>query len=125
MEKVKNFYDLKVWQKAHNVSLDIYKISKKFPKDEKFGLVSQIRRASFSVTSNIAEGFGRYHYKDKIKFYHQARGSSMEVQSQLLLGRDLNYINKKTVEELFFKLQGVNKGLNGLISSINKNLKNS
>ncbi|MDD5071499.1 MAG: four helix bundle protein [Patescibacteria group bacterium] len=75
-ETIKHFTQLFAWQKNHNLVLQVYKLTKKFPKDELFGLVSQIRRAVCSITGNIAEGYGRYHYKDKIRFYTIARGSS-------------------------------------------------
>lgn len=67
-QEVRTFQDLKVWQDAHNLTLKIYKITKQFPKDEQFGLISQIRRAASSIGANIAEGFGRFHYKDLADF---------------------------------------------------------
>ena len=66
---VKTFYQLKVWQKAKDLCIEIYKTTQEFPKEELFGMTSQIRRASSSVCANIAEGFGRYHYNDKIRFF--------------------------------------------------------
>jgi len=90
--EIKHFTDLKAWQKNHELALAIYQLTKKFPKDEMFSLTSQIRRAGVSITSNIAEGFGRYYFKDKIRFYIMARGSSTEVQNQLILAKDLGYI---------------------------------
>ena len=123
--KVKNFYDLKVWQDAHGVTIEIYKVTKNFPKEEQFGLISQIRRAASSITANIAEGFGRFHYKDKIKFYQQARGSAMEVQDHLFLSKDLGYLNNDLANNLFDEINIVIKEINGLVSSINNQLKNN
>jgi four helix bundle protein len=92
-KKIYNFYELDVWKKAHELGLNIYKITKNFPKEELFGITSQLKRAINSVTANIAEGFERYYFKDKIKFYYQARGSLAEVQNFLLLAKDLGLIN--------------------------------
>lgn len=79
-DKIQNFYELNAWKKAHELVLEIYKITKNFPKDELFGIISQLRRAACSIAANIAEGFERYHFNDKIRFYYQARGSVAEVQ---------------------------------------------
>lgn len=76
---IKNFYDLVAWQRGYQLVLDIYKITKDFPKEEMYGIVSQLRRAASSITANIAEGFERYHFKDKTRFYYQSRGSIAEV----------------------------------------------
>jgi len=119
-KEIKDFYDLEVWQKAHQFALDIYKISKNFPLEERFGLINQLRRAVTSITANIAEGFERYHYKDKIRFYYQARGSVAEVQNFLLLARDLNFINSITYKNLNETGNRVRQLINGLIRSINK-----
>ena len=100
--------------------LEIYKITKFFPKDELYGVVSQIRRAISSVTANIAEGFSRFHFLDKIRFYHQARGSVAEVQSFLILARDLGYIDNLKFQDLMVKSQQVGQLINGLIRSIEK-----
>src|SRR3989338_7664104 len=98
--RIQNFYDLDAWRVSHSLVLDIYRITKDFPKEELYGVVSQLRRAASSITANIAEGFARYHYKDKIRFYHQARGSAAEVQSFLLLAKDLEYISLEKCIEL-------------------------
>lgn len=90
-KRINTFEDLETWQFAHKFALGIYKITKGFPKDELYGLVSQLRRAALSITSNIAEGFSRYHYNDKIRFYYNARGSISEVKNCIILSRDLNY----------------------------------
>lgn len=92
-DTIKNFYDLDAWKKAHHLTLLVYKATKSFPGEEKYGLTSQLRRASSSVGANIAEGFSRFHFKDKVKFYYQARGSVSEVQNFLVLARDLGYLS--------------------------------
>ncbi|OGJ52258.1 hypothetical protein A2335_02175 [Candidatus Peregrinibacteria bacterium RIFOXYB2_FULL_32_7] len=119
---VKNFYDLEVWKEAHKLILEIYKIIKTFPKEERFGIIEQLRRAGTSITANIAEGFGRYHFKDKIKFYYQSRGSLLEVQNFLLLSKDLGYINTEKYNECEKKIDGIKKLTNGLINSISKQI---
>ncbi len=118
MEEIKNFYDLNAWKKGHNLALEIYKITRLFPKDEIYAMISQLRRASSSVTANIAEGFARYHFKDKIRFYYNARGSATEIQSFLLLAKDLGYINFQTCKRLGEDANEVGKLINGLIRSI-------
>ncbi len=95
MSNIHHFTHLIAWQKNYQLVLKIYKITKKFPKEELFGLVSQIRRAAVSITANIAEGYGRFHSKDRIRFYLQARGSSTELQNHLILAHDLNYITEE------------------------------
>lgn len=113
---IKNFYDLKVWQDAHKLALRVYLETKPYPKDEQFGLVSQMRRAASSVTANIAEGFGRFHYKEKVNFYQLARGSAVELQSHIFLSQDLGYLPKEIARTLFLEINVVLKELNGLIS---------
>ena len=113
--KIDNFYDLDTWKEAHLLVLGIYKITENFPAHEIYWVTSQLRRAASSITANIAEGFSRYHYKDKIKFYYQARGSVSEVQNFLILSRDLNYITTKKCAELGSKAHTIRKLINGLI----------
>lgn len=90
---MKSFKELKVWQKAHELVLCIYKITKKFPEDEKFGLISQMRRAAVSIASNIVEGFHRYSDKVSNNFYDIADGSIEELKYQLILSKDLKYLS--------------------------------
>ena len=118
--KIKSFTDLIAWQKAHRVAIMTYKITKEFPHSELYGLVSQMRRAAISVTSNIAEGFSRQSAKEKIQFYHMALGSDTELQNQLLLANDLNYIEAGVFTEAMNSLIEVNKLVNGLIKSLRK-----
>jgi four helix bundle protein len=113
--KIKNFTDLNAWKEAHKLVLLVYKLTKLFPKEEQFGLTNQIRRAVVSVTSNIAEGFSRSSYKEKSQFYSIALGSLTEVQNQLLIARDLEYLPKDQFPEIAIVTVTVNKLLNGLI----------
>jgi four helix bundle protein len=92
--RIKSFTDLHSWQEGHKLVLAVYELTKKFPEDEKFGLVSQMRRAAVSVTSNIAEGFSRDSYADKKHFYVMSHGSLTELQNQLLIARDVKYIKE-------------------------------
>ena len=113
--KIKSFTDLNAWKEAHSLVLEVYEITKTFPKEEQFGLTNQIRRAVVSVTSNIAEGFSRSSYKEKSQFYSIALGSLTEVQNQLLIAKDLSYITKDKFSNLAEDTITVNKLLNGLI----------
>jgi four helix bundle protein len=117
--KIKNFYDLEVWQKGHLFVIKIYKITSKFPNEEKFGITSQMRRATASITANIAEGFARFHFKDKIKFYLQSRGSVAEVQNFLMLAKDLGFIDLNIFNILIKEVDEIGRLINGLIRSIN------
>lgn len=118
--KIKSFTDLDAWKEAHRLVLMIYKITKDFPKEEAFGLTSQIRRAVISITSNIAEGFSRQTYKDKIQFYSIAKSSLTEAQSQLLIAKDLSYINKQDFNDIANQTIITHKLLNGLIKKSKK-----
>src|ERR1035437_1229381 len=99
-KKIKCFNDLKAWQEAHALVLMVYKCTESFPDKEKFGLTNQLRRAVISVTSNIAEGFGRQTSKEKIQFYYHSNGSLLEIKSQLFAGRDLKYLTDINFEKL-------------------------
>jgi four helix bundle protein len=115
--KIKNFMDLDAWKEGHQLAIGIYQLTLKFPKEEKFGLTSQLRRAGVSVTANIAEGFSRYYFKEKIKFYYISRGSLSEIQNLLLVARDISYINKNEFTQFFDHCDKVTAIINGLIRS--------
>lgn len=120
MAKITSFRDLVAWQEAHKLVLDIYELLKDFPKNEKFSLTNQIQRSAISITSNIAEGFGRRTAKDKIQFYSVARGSLAEVESQMLTACDLEYIsgqNEWCSSERNKQAVKVDKLITGLIKS--------
>jgi len=114
---ISDFYDLDVWKQGHKLVLMVYKILKTFPKEEKFGVCDQLRRASSSITANIAEGYGRYHFTDKIRFFIQARGSVKEVQNFILLSKDLQYITDSVAKDIWGQTKSVEKLINGLIKS--------
>src|SRR5688572_9093768 len=117
--KIKSFTDLITWQKGHNLILEIYKITRAFPKEELFNLTTQLRRAGVSFTSNIAEGFSRSTFPDKSRFYSMALGSLTEIQNQLLLARDLGYLPGELFVGLANKTVELNKMTNGLIKKSN------
>lgn len=112
--KIKSFTDLNAWKLGHILVLDIYKITKKFPTEERYGLISQMQRAGVSITSNIAEGFSRNTNKDKVQFYCIAHGSLMELQNQLLIARDLKYLDKNKFDLIAQQTIVVGKLINGL-----------
>ncbi len=112
--KIRSFTDLFAWQEGHKLVLMIYKTTEKFPDKEVFGLINQMRRAAVSITSNIAEGFSRNTAKDKYQFYSVAQGSLTELQNQLLISRDVGYLNKELFDELAEQTIVVNKLINGL-----------
>lgn len=115
--KIKSFTDLKAWQEAHRLVLMVYKTTKQFPKEELFGLTNQMRRSSVSISSNIAEGFSRKSEKDKIHFYNISLGSTTELQNQLLIARDIKYIDNRDFLKLSDQTILVHKLTNGLIKS--------
>lgn len=113
--KLTHFSQLEVWQLSKVLTLHIYKCTSKFPQSEKFGLVSQLRRASVSIVSNIAEGFGRILPKDKSRFYVIARGSLDEIECQLMVSHELNMLNKQNFDFAVSKIISIKKMLNALI----------
>ncbi len=116
-KKIQSFTDLEVWQEAHKLVILIYEITKKFPKEELFGLTSQMKRAAISITSNIAEGFSRFSYKEKVQFYSIARGSLTELQNQLLTAKDIIYLDSESFKQLSNQSIIVHKLLNAFIKS--------
>lgn len=115
MEKTKAYTDLDVWKEARALVKTVYISSSDFPKSEEFGLKNQLRRAIISVPSNIAEGCGRHYPKDSIQFFHIARGSLYEAETQLYLSFDLTYINEEQLALLLNKIETTRKLLSGFI----------
>ena len=116
--KIKNFTDLNTWKEGHKLVLMIYSVTKKFPREEMFGLVSQMRRCVVSITSNIAEGFGRQSNREKNRFYNMSQGSITELQNQLIISKDVEYLKKEVVKKIIEQSVIVQKLLNGMIRKI-------
>ncbi len=120
---LRNYKDLKVWQKAYQLCLEIYRITKGFPREETYGLISQIRRAAVSVVCNIAEGYGRKTTLEYIRSLYIAYGSICELETQILLSGDLGYIEAGKLEKLQDEMGEVERMLKALIKSLeNKRL---
>lgn len=115
---MRDFHNYKVWSKAHQIALDIYKKTKSFPKEELFGLTSQIRRASMSIPFNIAEGCGRRSDSEFANFLNIAAGSAAEVEEELLMSFDLEFIDKESYQQLNQEVTEVKAMLSKLIDSI-------
>ncbi len=111
---MKNFKNMKVWGKAHMLTLETYMITKEFPKDEIYGLVSQMRRSASSIATNIAEGCGRYTDADYARFIVYSMGSANELEYQFILSQDLKYINQKQYNVLDIQINEIKKMLVGL-----------
>jgi four helix bundle protein len=111
--------DLKCWQKGVDLAISVYSATRNFPKDEVFGLSSQLRRAAVSVASNIAEGKGRLSNKDSLRFFGNARGSLFEVETQIDIAEKLHYLAATDAERLRSNISETGKMLNGLIRLMN------
>ena len=133
--EVKGFENLEVWQIGRDLVLKVYALTASLPQSEAFGLTAQIKRAALSVPANIAEGFGRYHYMDKARFYLNARGSLYELRSHLLIARDLGYVEQSpaiskslqvspAVSDVLTLVDTLSVKLNNLIAATRK-LKNN
>jgi four helix bundle protein len=114
----RKFQDLVVWQKSMDLVTEIYRLTRSFPKEEIFGLVSQLRRAAVSVPSNIAEGQGRLTEKEFRQFLGNARGSLSEVETQILIAKNLGYLDETNLNSILSIISEVGRVLNGLLSSV-------
>ena len=115
----KTFRDLKVWQKSHNLTLKIYRITKQFPGEEKFGIISQLRRSASSIPTNIVEGFKRRSAKEYNYFLNIADSSLEETKYHLILSSDLEYLSKEDFNELEELCNEIGRMLNGLQKKLN------
>jgi len=116
LSTIKSFEELPVWQDARKFTNKIYNLTDKFPKEELYGLTSQIRRASVSIMSNIAEGFDRRSDKELTNFLSMSRASSSEVQNDLYIALDLKYINQSEFNQLYQEAKKIAKQINGLMT---------
>lgn len=119
-QKIKKFTDLNAWKEAYKLVLLVYKYTDNFPQKETFALVSQLRRASVSVTSNIAERFSRRTKKEKVQFYFMSLGSLTEIQSQILIAKGVGYLRVREFDIIDKQAINVHKLVNGLIKGTNK-----
>ena len=117
-EMIKNYKDLKVWQKSYELCLKIYKITAKFPNEERYGLTSQIRRSAVSIASNIAEGYGRKTTLDYIRMLYISYGSVCELETQILLAGDLGFIEKSELGTIKKDIAEIERMLKALIKSL-------
>ena len=118
---VKTFRDLKIWQQGIAIVKDIYQLSRRFPKEEMYGLTSQMRRAAISIPSNVAEGFKRNSEKEYRKFLFVALGSAAELETQVIISNELNYIGNSELARVCTKLDSLSKMIYRLISRFNIN----
>ena len=112
------YEDLTVWRKAIDFVLFIYALTKRFPADELYSLVKQLRRAAISIASNIAEGKGRISDRDLLHFLAMSRGSLFEVKTQLVIAKELGYIDAESMREASARIAQLGRLLNGLINSV-------
>ena len=115
---MKDFRTLKVWEKAHAITLAVYKITEKFPKQEIYALTSQLQRAAVSIPTNIAEGQARYSAAEFHNCLGSARGSLVEVETELILAQNLEYLSQEQAQRLLGKAAELGKILNGLAGAI-------
>ncbi len=118
---MKDFRQLKVWERSHQLALTVYKATKEFPKEELYGLTSQIRRSSMSIPTNIAEGCGRFTDPDFARFVQIAMGSASETEYQLILARDLEFLPNDSYEKLQNDVEEVKRMLASLLKTLRAN----
>ena len=124
MSEINSYRDLDVWKQSRQLVKSVYQLSRYFPKEEQFGLTNQLRRAAISVPSNIAEGSGRNHSKDSIQFFFIARGSLYEIETQLIISFDLEYISDSHLKEVLEQVTRCKKLINGFINYFQKQTTN-
>jgi len=118
---MRNFRDLKVWEKAHQFTLDVYRQTQRFPNEERFGLTIQLRKAAASTPSNIAEGCGHSSERELTRFFSIAAGSASEAEYQLLLAKDLGYLPQEAYRQLDGQVNEVKRMLNSFMQKLTAN----
>jgi len=117
---VNRYEDLEIYKISVEVAIEVYKLTKKFPREETYGISDQLKRAVTSIGANIAEGFGRFYFKDKLVFFYHSRGSLFEVKHFLEISFRMGYITVEEKNNLFTKLNNLSVKLNNFIGSIGK-----
>ena len=115
---IETYRDLDIWKKGIEVVKDVYKLTEKFPKQEAYGLVSQMRRSAISIPSNVAEGFKRYHNKEYKQFLHMSLGSCAELETQITIAKELKYIQKSEEVILLEKLDHIGRMITSLLKKL-------
>ena len=117
---IRSYQDLDVWKKAMDLVTEVYTLTQAFPREEMYGLTSQVRRAVVSIPANIAEGWGRKSRKEYIQFLRIARGSLLELETLLLIANNLDYLSKEEIEPTLGRVEEISRMLSGLMSSLNR-----
>jgi len=115
-KKIESFTDLHAWREGHALVVSVYETTKRFPREETYSLVDQMRRAATSITSNIAEGFGRHTSRERIQFYYIAQGSLTELKNQLIIAKDVGYLKQQQFMALADQANTAHRLLQGLLS---------
>ena len=121
MNESKSFKDLECWQRAHEFVKEVYRVTKHFPEDERYGLTSQFRRAAVSIAANICEGYRKMSKADKLRFMNIAQGSLEECRYYVILSLDIEYVDQATHDRLEYLINGASWKLNGYVDGIVKN----
>jgi len=121
---MQDYEKLRVWQLAHELTLDLYKLTRNFPDEEKYILVKQLRRSSISVSCNLVEGCGRYSERDKLHFFQMSYGSARELRYQIRLAGDLGYIDANSSRDVGQSAMSLEKMLNSLVMTIRRRIEN-
>ena len=126
--EVKNYKDLEIWQLFEKLIIKVYKLLATFPPEEKFGIVSQAKNSVVSIAGNIAEGFGRFYFRDKIVFYYHSRASLFETESHLIISKELGFVNEnnqKLYQEILKDIKNLGIKLNNYITALWKSAKST
>ena len=118
--QIKHFTDIEAWKLGRETRKSVYALVKTLPNEERYNLGSQIRRAAISITANIAEGYGRYHYQENIQFCRQSRGSMYEIQDHLITCLDEKYINKENYDKIYSITENAIRAINGYIKLLQR-----
>ena len=122
MGSILNFTSLIAWQESHKLALVVYRLTKLFPKEERYSLTDQMRRCAISVSSNIAEGFSRFTAKDKQQFYAVAKGSLTELQNQLIFSKDVGYLSEESFNQAINQTYTASRLITGIMRSATSKL---
>jgi len=126
MNKIKSYKDLEIWQLAIKLIVKVYRLLKTFPKDERFGIVAQGKDSVVSIAANIAEGYGRWHFKDRINFIYNSRASLLETETHLIIGNKLGFVKNNSqmlYREILKDVKNLSIKINNYISSLKRNIK--